>query len=102
RGRGCRGGEVVAEVVGQQDGRRLGRRDRGRRVPGTRRGRGADGVDAELLGQLVPGIRLRCHVWTLPTEENHGRGEPVQEVAAAYGAELTGAEEARERRPVER
>ena len=56
--------EVVAEVAGEQHGHEVGGRHPGAGMAGAGGGRGADGVDAELLGELAPeGRVVSVDVW---------------------------------------
>ena len=49
--------EVVAQVLGEQDGHQVGRGHRRRRVAGLGHRCGADRVDPQLLSQLTPELR---------------------------------------------
>jgi hypothetical protein len=59
----ARRGEVVSQVLGQQHRHQVGRRHRGRRVPGPGCGRGVHRVRPELLPQVTKlfGIHVARH-----------------------------------------
>src|SRR5260370_6073976 len=69
-------GEVVAQMLVQQDGHEIGRRHRRRGVPGAGRGGAADAVYAQLLRELVPIVL--CRHFSLLTSNATG---PVRAVS---------------------